>query len=129
MQRKKHQTQAALQQLTSALGKWPRGVPVTSTYQAITTYAVIVIQPHELWKSETIWHALWTVGTEAKQGSNSGNQTYEPCLNTCKHCTMEGLAQASKKTSPVILTLVTEKLSFSMYKQKVRIDGKLVKNK
>jgi hypothetical protein len=51
-------------QLTSALGKRPRGVPV------------IVIQPHELWKSETIWHTLWTVDTEAKQASNSSNQTY-----------------------------------------------------
>ena len=28
--------------------------------------------------------------------------TYESCLNSCKHCTMEGLAQASNKASPVI---------------------------
>jgi hypothetical protein len=42
---------------------------------------------------------------------------------------MEALAQASKKTSLVIVTLVTEKLCFLMYKQKVRIDGKLAENK
>jgi hypothetical protein len=69
------------------------------------------------------------VGTEAEQGSKSGNQTYEPCLNTCKYCTMEVLAQANKKASLVIVTLVTEKLSFWMYKQKAWIDGKLVENK
>jgi hypothetical protein len=64
--------------------------------------AAIVIQPHELWKSETMWHTLWTLKLNRVPTLPIKRMNPVWTLNTCK---------------------------FRMYKQKVGIDRKLVENK
>ena len=102
----KHKQQAS--QLTSTLEKMNSWGPCDLYLSQV--HNLCSDSYSDSWTLKVWNHLAHTPDTEAKQGSNSGNQTYEPCLNTCKHCTMEGLTQASKKTSLVILTLVTQKV-------------------